>query len=212
MATFQYAAKDPSGKTVEGVIEAESKGQAVDQLRRQDLVVLRVETGGRRKKSKKKSGGSPKAAKASGEKKSIFQANLFGSKPAAKTSELVIFTRQLATMISAGISLLEALEVLSEQAETPGMKAMCEQLTSELRGGSDLSTAMATCPKVFSTLYISMVTAGEASGQMDVILVRLAEYVEASEELKREMERLQRRMQEIRQRLEGVGRRDRVRV
>ena len=68
MATFQYAAKDPSGKTVEGVIEAESKGQAVDQLRRQDLVVLRVETGGRRKKSKKKSGGSPKAAKASGER------------------------------------------------------------------------------------------------------------------------------------------------
>jgi type IV pilus assembly protein PilC len=108
-------------------------------------------------------------------------------RPRASKSEIVIFTRQLSTMISAGISLLEAIEVLAEQAETPGMKATCHRLAAELRGGSDLSAAMSSCPKVFTPLYVSMVTAGEASGQMDVILQRLADYVEASEELKREI-------------------------
>jgi len=112
---------------------------------------------------------------------------IFATKPNCKHSELVIFTRQLATMIGAGLSLLESLEILSEQAETPGMKVTCERLVSELRGGQDLSAAMATCPKVFNALYLSMVQAGEASGQMDVILQRLAEYVEASEQLKRDI-------------------------
>ena len=178
MASFQYAAKDSGGKTVEGLIEANTRSEAVDQLRRQELVVLRVDQSGRRKAARMKS-------KAEG--KSILKGSLFGNKPSANASELVIFTRQLATMISAGISLLESLEVLATQAERPGMKATCEKLASELRGGSDLSSAMNCCPKVFTTLYVSMVTAGEASGQMDVILTRLAEYVEASEELKREI-------------------------
>jgi len=183
MVTYQYAAKDSSGKTVEGMIEAATRGEAVDQLRRQELVVLRVDEGkGKRKGSKGKSGGGK-----SGKSKGSKQISLFGSAPRASNTELVIFTRQLSTMISAGISLLESLEVLSEQAESPGMKAACEKLTSELRGGSDLSAAMRTCPKAFDELYISMVSAGEASGQMDVILERLAEYVEATEELKREI-------------------------
>jgi len=188
VATFTYAAKDPTGKTVQGTLNATSKGEVVNQLRSQDLIVLRVEGGGKsaKKKSRAKTPTAPKAksGKSSG---GILQMQLFEPKPSAKNSELVIFTRQLATMIGAGISLLESLEVLAEQAETPGMKVTCERLVSELRGGSDLSDALRTCPKVFSELYVSMVTAGEASGQMDVILERLAEYVEATEELKREI-------------------------
>ncbi len=180
MASFSYAAKDPAGKTVQGTIQAADHGEAVNQLRGQDLIVLRVEeaAGGVKKAVKSKGGGS---------KFSALNTSLFKAKPSAKHQELVVFTRQLSTMISAGISLLEAIEVLADQAETPGMKATCEQLASELRGGSDLSDAMATCPRAFSKLYISMVTAGEASGQMDVILERLADYVEASAELKREI-------------------------
>ena len=117
-------------------------------------------------------GGKPaKTARSGGV--TVRTTGFFATKPRASKSELVIFTRQLSTMISAGISLLEAIEVLTEQAETPGMKACCAQLANELRGGSDLSAAMTTCPKVFTPLYVSMVTAGEASGQMDVILVRL---------------------------------------
>ena len=183
MANYQYAAKDSRGKTVEGTIQANDRTEAVSQLREKDLIVLRVDEQSKRfgrkqgEGAKKKRGGS-----SSGLSRSLFKA-----KPTASKTELTIFTRQLSTMISAGISLLESLEVLRDQAETPGMKACLEVLTSELRGGADLSTSMSKCPKVFNNLYVSMVRAGEASGQMDVILVRLAEYVEASEDLKREI-------------------------
>ena len=177
MANFQYAAKDKSGKTIQGTIQANDRNEAVNQLRGRELIILKVEEGGRAQKSEAKST-MPGSAKGGG---------LFRKSPSCSKAELVIFTRQLSTMISAGISLLEAIEVLAEQAETPGMKATCVSLAANLRGGSDLSAAMNACPKAFTSLYVSMVTAGEASGQMDVILQRLADYVEASEELKREI-------------------------
>jgi type IV pilus assembly protein PilC len=173
VATFTYAAKDKSGKTIQGTIQANDRNEAVTQLRGRELIILKVEEGGKASTPTKTVG-------------STKRGGLFGG-PKATKAEVVIFTRQLSTMISAGISLLEAIEVLTDQAETPGMKATCSRLASELRGGSDLSAAMATCPKVFTPLYVSMVTAAEASGQMDVILQRLADYVEASEELKREI-------------------------
>lgn len=175
MAMFQYAAKDPAGKNVQGSIQANDKAEAVAQLRGKSLIVLSVEPGGKSKKEQK--------AAAGGKTKESF----FGPKATCKTQELVVFTRQLATMISAGISLLESIEVLAEQAETPGMKLAISRLAADLRAGSDFSSALGTCPRVFNELYISMVTAGEASGQMDVILSRLADYVESTEELKREI-------------------------
>jgi len=174
VVVFRYAAKDANGKTVEGTLQANDKTEAVAELRRQNLVVMKVEDGGSSAK-KQRNKNMPK------------EGGLFGYKASCKKAELVVFTRQLATMIGSGLSLLESLEVLADQAESPGMKICCNRLVAELRGGSDLSAAMATCPKVFNTLYLSMVSAGEASGQMDVILERLAEYVEASEELKREI-------------------------
>ncbi len=180
MANYQYAAKDAQGKTVEGSIEANDRNEAVGLLRDKSLIVLRVDEQSKRGFGRKKAGSSSLDRSPSAK-------GLFKVKPNASKADLTIFTRQLSTMIGAGISLLESLEVLRDQAETPGMKACLDILTSELRGGADLSTAMARCPKVFNPLYVSMVTAGEASGQMDVILVRLAEYVESTEELKREI-------------------------
>lgn len=178
MATYRYAAKDANGKTVEGTIQAHGKGEVVAELRKQDLVVIRVEEGGRKGRAKKD-------AKASGGKGA--KSSLFKPKPAGNRTELVLFTRQLATMIGAGLSLLESLEVLAEQAERPQFRMVCERLANELRGGSDLSAAMNTMPKVFTPLYVSMVSAGEISGQMDVILERLADYQEAAESLQREI-------------------------
>lgn len=178
MGNFRYAAKSSNGKTVEGTISAPTRGEAVAELRRQDLVVLKVEEGGKGKKgSKGKKGGGGLS----------MEIRLFPARPSASRTELVLFTRQLATMIGAGISLLEGLEVLSEQAETPGFKLACENLAEDLRGGADLSSAMGKMPKVFSHLYVSMVCAGEVSGQMDVILDRLADYLEASEALRRDI-------------------------
>ncbi len=172
MTSFRYAAKGPGGKDVEGTIEAQDRQEAVQELRKQNLVVMRVdELGARRAKARKKR----------------LEVRVGKAKPKAKRSERVIFTRQLATMIGSGLSLLEALQVLEEQAETPGMKAACSRLIQEVRAGADLSAAMECCPKVFDTLYVSMVRAGEVSGQMDVILERLAEYQESAESLRREI-------------------------
>ncbi len=171
MTTFKYAAKGPGGKTVEGTITANDKTEAVAELRRQNLVVMRVDEAG------------ASAAK----RKSVAGKGLFKTTPSCKKGELVVFTRQLSTMIGAGLALLESLDVLGDQAESPGMKLTCQKLANEVRGGTDLSVAMETCPKVFDALYVSMVRAGEVSGQMDIILERLADYQEASETLRREI-------------------------
>ena len=173
MAEFQYAAKDPAGATVQGTISAETKADAVAELRRQNLVVLKLDEGGAKGKKK---GATPAVATATGK-----------VKLKAKRREVVIFTRQLATMVGAGLSLLESLDVLTHQADSKGMKAALAKLVEAVRGGSDLSAAMEQCPKVFNHLYVSMVKAGEISGQMDIILNRLADYMEASEELSREI-------------------------
>lgn len=169
MNQFKYAAKGPTGNKVEGTISAASKAEAVAELRRQNLVVIRLDDAGKP------------------EKKKLSEFSFGKPRIKAKKGELVIFTRQLATMVGAGLSLLESLEVLCHQAESPGMKLACENLVESVRGGSDLSAAMERAPKIFNHLYISMVKAGEISGQMDIILNRLADYQESSEELAREI-------------------------
>jgi type IV pilus assembly protein PilC len=168
MNQFKYAAKDSGGKAVQGTVQAATKAEAVVELRKRSLTVLKLDE----TSSKSKQG---------------FSFSVGKHKPRAKASEVVIFTRQLATMVGAGLSLLESLEVLGDQAETPGMQATCEVLVTEVRGGADLSSAMDNCPKVFDHLYVSMVKAGEVSGQMDIILNRLAAYQEESAELSREI-------------------------
>ncbi|MED6334399.1 MAG: type II secretion system F family protein [Planctomycetota bacterium] len=172
MTQFKYAAKGPGGKTVEGSIDAVDRNEAVAELRRQNLVVMRVDDQG---------------AGRAGFAASLLKLRQRKAKPAATRVELVLFTRQLATMVNSGLSLLEGLETLGEQAESPGLRAACERLVSEVRSGADLSSAMETCPKAFDSLYISMVRAAEISGQMDVILERLAEYLERAEELRHEI-------------------------
>ena len=170
MASFKYAAKKTTGQTVEGTIQADDRNAAVNELRRQNLVVLNVEA----------SAGKPSGAKGG-------PRGFFSRGPSVNSTELVLFTRQLSTMVGAGIALLESIEVLGSQAETPGLKKTCERLSADLRAGSDLSSAMEQCPRAFTPLYVSMVRAAEASGQMDIILNRLSDYLEASQALRREV-------------------------
>ncbi len=174
MTSFKYAAKKSTGQDVEGTIQATDRTEALAELRKQNLTILKVEPVAQRD-AEKSQGAKPKAK------------SLFGGGPKASKTDLVLFTRQLSTMVSAGLALLEAIEVLGAQADSPGLRLTCEKLTSELRGGADLSSAMQTCPKVFNPLYISMVRAAEASGQMDIILSRLADYQESSQALHREI-------------------------
>ncbi|MBI5362258.1 MAG: type II secretion system F family protein [Planctomycetes bacterium] len=167
MTTFKYAAKGPGGKTVEGTINANDKNEAVAELRKQNLTVMQVEETAAARKT--------------------ASTGFLGKQPRCKKADLVIFTRQLSTMVGAGLALLESLEVLADQAESPGLRAAILQLVADVRGGTDLSVAMEKCPKVFDPLYVSMVRAGEVSGQMDIILERLADYQESSENLRREI-------------------------
>lgn len=174
MTTFKYAAKKAGGQSVEGTIQAGDRNEALGELRKQNLVVLKVEQVADK-------GGTEKAKKPGG------GGGLFSRGAKINKTELVLFTRQLATMVGAGLALLEAIDVLGHQSDSPGMAAVCNTLGSELRGGSDLSSAMEKCPKAFNDLYIAMVRAGEASGQMDIILERLADYQESSQALQREI-------------------------
>ena len=164
MKEFKYTARSATGKQSKGSVNAINRIEATNELRKKGLNILSIEEAGKKK-------------------------SFFTSTPAKKasTEDLVIFTRQLSTMISAGIPLLECLEVLQEQADKPGLKLVLGEVIDKVRSGSDFSESITSYPKVFSKIYINMIKAGEASGQLDVILVRLAEFLESAEALKREI-------------------------
>jgi type IV pilus assembly protein PilC len=165
MAVFTYTAKGPDGKKTEGVIKAADKNAATSELKKKNLSVSTISE----QKGGKKHG-------------------LFGPpRPHVKTKDIAVLTRQLSTMISAGIPLLESLEILHEQASDPGFKNTLDKVIERVRAGSDFSTALSEHPKQFTRIYVNMIKAGEASGQLDVILSRLADYMESIEELKREI-------------------------
>ena len=113
---------------------------------------------------------------------------LFGPpRPHLKTKDIAVMTRQLSTMISSGIPLLESVEILQEQASDPGFKVVLDKIIERVRAGSDFSSALSEHPRLYSKIYVNMIRAGESSGQLDVILQRLADYMESVEELKREI-------------------------
>jgi type IV pilus assembly protein PilC len=168
---FQYLARDASGREVKGNIEAETEAEATGRLRQQQLSIVKLEkTGG---------GGLN------------MEIKLFGGSAPRKcsTAELCLFTRQLATMIGAGIPLLESFEILAEQTldQNKGFGMGLQECADLVRGGTEISEAMTKFPRMFPEIYVNMVKAGEASGQLDIILNRLAEFLEASESLKREI-------------------------
>ena len=169
MPKFKYTAKNAKGKKVSGTITMNKESDVNADLKKQGLMVISI------KAETKKGGGG--------------FSDLFKPKPSKriKADELTIFTRQLSTMISAGIPLVECLEVLSEQIDKPGFRLVLESIVDKVRGGADFSESLQSHPKIFTRIYVSMVKAGEASGQLDIILQRLAEYLESSQALKREI-------------------------
>ncbi|MGE0143858.1 MAG: type II secretion system F family protein [Planctomycetota bacterium] len=167
--TFKYEAKDSAGKTVSGTLAAQNQNDVVADLRKRQLTPISI---------KKASGGS------------LFSKDRqkpVAKKASCKKGELEEFTRQLSTMLSAGIPMLEALEILADQAESPGFKFCLTKVVDDIRNGADLSKAMEPHKRVFSDIYVAMIRAGEVSGQIDVILVRLAEYLEAAAHLRSEI-------------------------
>ena len=171
--TFKFQAKDASGRTVSGTMSAGSQSEVVADLRRRSLTPIEI------KKSAAAGGLFSGKGKQKG-KKTAKSASV-------KKGELEVFTRQLSTMLSAGIPMLEALEILADQAESPGFGYCLNRVVDDIRNGADFSKALEPHTKVYSDIYVSMVRAGEVSGQIDVILSRLADYLEAAAHLRQEI-------------------------
>lgn len=167
MPNFKYAAKSADGRTVRGSVGGPTRAEALAVLRGQNLTVLDMYEAAKQPALALFAKGAPR--------------------PRVSTDDLVVFTRQLSTMISAGIPLLEALEIMEEQVTDKGFKFAIGRIVESVRSGSDFSQALGHYSRIFGGIYINMVKAGEVSGQLDTILVRLAEYMEAAAALKREI-------------------------
>ena len=166
MPTFRYVAKDPEGKTVTGVTESPSNEELINMLRKQGLLIVSVSETRER----------PKQALFS------FQA------ARVNIDDLVIFSRQLATMVSAGIPLVNALDILSEQIEKKNFKEVVGKVRDDIETGSSLSEALGKHSNVFSNLFVHMTKAGESSGTLDEILDRVAAYLEKTSALQKKIQ------------------------
>src|SRR3989338_7389279 len=161
MTTYQYIAKDKNGQTLSGRMEASSEQEVAELLHKKGLVIV-----------------------------SVREVRLKGSiamhRP-IKADDIVIFSRQLSTMIDAGIPLVQALEILSEQIENKALRDIVVKVRQDIEGGLTFPDALNKHPKVFSELFINMARAGEASGSLDEILDRLALYLEKASSLVRKV-------------------------
>jgi Type II secretory pathway, component PulF len=165
MITFSYQARDTSGRIVSGVQEALNEDNAVTALMSRGLMVLSLQRKGVANRSRKKTW-------------------------TVKETDLVLCTRQLATMIDAGISLVQALTTLYEQADPKRQRALrhvISDVTARVQGGETFNESIAKHPRVFDRLFVSMVKAGEAGGLLAEILDRLAGFLEASARLRKKV-------------------------
>src|SRR5437762_1394869 len=185
MPKFNYVALDARGQESAGVIEASTSNDAVGQLRQSGYFPTSVVEEGKgaplaKTKAKKDKAGAP--ARAAGAKRK-GGGNLFARKT-IKTKTLMIFTRQLATLIDAGLPLLRGLTVLAKQEKDPVLQRTIHQLADAVQSGSTFSESMAQHPLIFNKLYINMVKAGELGGVLELVLNRLAEFQEKAQKLK----------------------------
>jgi len=181
MPSFAYVALDAQGQQVSDFIDAASQSEAINTLRGQGLFPTSVKEQARAAKAK--AGKGVKAAKASDAKG--VKINLpFLEKKTVKSATLMIFTRQLATLIDAGLPLLRGLTVLAKQEPDPVLKKTITQLAEAVQGGGTFSDGLNAHPKIFNKLYVNMVKAGELGGVLEVVLNRLAEFQEKAQKVK----------------------------
>jgi type IV pilus assembly protein PilC len=159
---FKWEGKSSKGTIVRGEITAESKEEVQSYLRKQRILSKKIA-----EKSRPLFGGL--------------------SAGAIKDKDIVIFTRQFATMIGAGLPLIQALDILAKQTENKAFATVIGEIKAEVEGGSTFADALRKHPKVFDDLYANMVAAGEVGGILDTILVRLAGYIEKAQALKRKV-------------------------
>lgn len=185
MPQFSYRAKQGPDKVVDGTVEAATLDEAIEKLDGMGLLPVRMDelkAGETAAKEPKRE--TAKAAAADG-----TPAAPAASKPlrlrlgGAKSSDITIFGRQLATLIKSGVPILRALYIISDQTESAQLKKMLEHAQEEIRNGSTLSAVLAQYPRYFPPIYIAMVRAGEDSGTLETALMRVSEYRQRQEEI-----------------------------
>src|SRR3989338_2685392 len=147
MPTFAYVVKDKGGKTHSGTIETESRNTLIEQLWKQEFVVLSIE-----------------------ERQQGRSLLLKVGQPRVKSEVLVIFARQLATLVDSGIPIASAIDVLAEQLDDRNFKAILKKIRDDIQAGSSLSEATGRHPRAFSDFFVKMLRAGESSGRLDELL------------------------------------------
>ena len=172
METYTYKGIS-DGKYVEGDIEAVNPDEASFKLKEQKIIITNLIRSSKKKQTEKK------------EKKKSGK-SLFGKKK-AKVEDVLIFSKQFATMVKAGLPILQVLAMLRDQLESPAMKEVVEDIRKSLEGGVTLSTCFGKFPELFDNVYINLIKAGEASGKLDVFLLKIVESLEKKEAIKKKI-------------------------
>jgi len=181
MPRYNYVALDSRGQESAGAIDAESQSDAVSQLRQAGFFPKSITEEGK--------GPKTKAAKSSVAGKSVARKEIninipFLQRKTIKPRVLMIFTRQLATLIDAGLPLLRGLTVLSKQEPDLVLKGVITSIAESVQGGGTFSESLGGHPRIFNKLYVNMVKAGELGGVLEVVLMRLAEFQEKAQKIK----------------------------
>jgi type IV pilus assembly protein PilC len=161
MPTYIYAGRTRKGRVTKGQLDAADERIARIQLKRRNIDVTKLKV----------------------KPKDLFESVSF-LQPRVTSKDLVVFTRQFSTMIDAGLPLVQGLNMLTEQSQNRTFKRILSQVTRDVEGGSTLADALGKHPKVFDSLYVNLVAAGEVGGILDTILQRLAAYIEKNQKLK----------------------------
>jgi type IV pilus assembly protein PilC len=182
MPTFAYEAMNSSGQEVKNDIDAASSEEAIAKIRAQGLFPTKVrEKAAKKKVDKKKGAAAAEQTTLTPKRKMPFAIGGVSRK------QLVSFTRQLSTLQDAGLPILRSLQILEQQQKPGLLKAIIGGVADEVEGGGSLSEAMAAYPKAFDKLYVNMINAGEAGGVLDIILQRLADFMEKAAKLKKKV-------------------------
>lgn len=185
MPKFSYVAMDQKGKEQKGTIEVASQNEAIGRVKEMGLFPTRIVEVDKVKEAPQKKGKA--AGKAAGKKGGLnvnINIQIPGLSGRVKSKVLTTFTRQLATLVDAGLPLLRGLRVLEKQERNPTLKSILGDLALSIEGGSTFSEALAQHPKVFNRLFVNMVKAGELGGVLEVVLTRLAEFMEKAQKIK----------------------------
>ena len=173
MEAFTYKGIS-DGKYVDGEIEALNVDEASHKLKEQKIIITNIARSSKKKKTEDK------------EKKKGKGLSLFGKKK-AKVEDVLIFSKQFATMVKAGLPILQVLGMLRDQIESPAMKDVIEDIRKSLEGGVTLSKCFEKYPELFDNVYVNLIKAGEASGKLDVFLLKIVESLEKKENIKKKI-------------------------